>query len=353
MASAKTKLTELGTAVGLVDDPGAPFPEALEHLKIPGIAEEVWRPVVLGAAAGTGNGRDLLLRAVANGRAFRQTVLDGRPASHVEWSGSHRSTWVSDIPRDLTVDDVYFIQAKYDSRCVLNTSPANLVDELLAEDDSSTRGSWYEEVALNELAAYYAHVRRRMPEQRGNLLAAGADATGDVGLPEDVRDLDRTRRQALRTFLGSAPADPATDAAYAELCAAVSSETARRWQRRLRNASPARRTQMLFRMLRIAGGPYWLLGTKGSRPVQLSVIDTRTWREHFELRRFDVSAGRAGQPQVQWRAVVRDVRTDEQTPIEGHCEIRWSHGKFSGNPECKVQVTTPLDEIAGYEPLRS
>ena len=63
---------------------------------------------------------------------------------------------------------------------------------------------------------------------------------------------------------------------------------------------------MLFRMLRIAGGPYWLLGTKGHPPVRLRVRDTRSWRDHFELKRFTVVDAHAGQPQVDWRAEVLD-----------------------------------------------
>ena len=63
--------------------------------------------------------------------------------------------WTSDIPRDLTVDGVWFIQAKYDSTCVLNTSPGALVDELLVDHTLESRMSWFEEVALERLQAYY------------------------------------------------------------------------------------------------------------------------------------------------------------------------------------------------------
>ena len=118
---------------------------------------------------------------------------------------------------------------------------------------------------------------------------------------------------------------------------------------------------MLFRMLRIAGGPYWILGTKGSDAVRLAVADTRTWRERFELRRFVVTAADAGQPQVDWRAEIldRDPLTDHADGpappvvrwVEGYCELRWSHGKLQGHPECKVQVRTPLAALPGYGPM--
>jgi hypothetical protein len=31
--------------------------------------------------------------------------------------------------------------------------------------------------------------------------------------------------------------------------------------------------------------------------------------------------------------------------------LRWSHGKFSGNPEAKVYLTTPPHDVPGYTQL--
>jgi hypothetical protein len=334
MATDKTKLTELGTAVGLVYEPSTGWDGALDHVDVPGIGADVWQPIVLPAAAPENPNRDLLLRALGNGRTFRQHVLGGRRPTSIEWSGGSRAIWTSDIPRDLTIDDVWFVQAKYDSTCVLNTSPGSLVDELLVDHTLDSRMSWFEEVALDRLQAYYAQARAQLPL---------------TDLPDDVRDLDRTGKSVLKQAMRASAPTPGEDAAYAELCRAVSIETTLRWRHRLEAASLPQRTQMLFRMLRIAGGPYWLLGTKGHRPVQLRVIDTRHWRERFELKRFAVVDGHAGQPQVDWRADIVDRATGDHHAVDGYCEIRWSHGKLQGNPECKVQVTTPLDQVPGYE----
>jgi hypothetical protein len=336
VAADKTKLTELGTAVGLVHDPGSRWPDALDGVDVPGVDRDVWRPVVVPAARAGGPARDLLLRAIGNGRAFRDRVLGGRRPERVEWTGAARSVWTSDVPRDVTVDGVWFIQAKYDSRCVLNTSPGALVDDLLVDHTVESRVSWFEEVALPQLRAYYAQARARLPLS---------------DLPDDVLDLGRDHKAALKRAMRDGQPSPAEQAAYDELCRAVSIETTLRWRHRLEAASLPQRTQMLFRMLRIAGGPYWLLGTKGAHPVQLRVTDTRSWRERFALRSFTVLDAHAGQPQVDWRARVLDRVAGEATTVEGYCEIRWSHGKLQGHPECKVQVSTPLADIPGYEPM--
>lgn len=351
MATFTTKLTELGTAVGLVYDPAAPWPGSIESLHVPGIDDDIWKPVVVPVTSTSHPERDLLLRALANGHAFRTTVLGGRAPARVEWTGAGRSTWTSDIPRDLTVDGVYFVQAKYDSTCVLNTSPATMVDHLLLDDGAGSRQSWYESVALDSLQEYYRRVRHHAePDTLGApdqpVGAAGADE-----LPTDVRDLDARHRATLKALMRQNPVATGEVEAYQDLCRAVSIETEWRWTHRLRAATAGQRTQMLFRMLRIAGGPYWLLGTKGSHPVQLAVTDTRSWRERFALKRFTVSAAHVGQPQVDWRAVVTDRADGSSRAIEGYCEIRWSHGKLQGNPECKVQVVTPLADLPGYQPM--
>jgi hypothetical protein len=350
MATDKTRLTELATAVGLVYEPSVADPLRLRDLVVPGIDAEIWQPAVLPATEVGSPSRELLLRALDNGRAFRHTVLRGRRPDHVDWVGGSRAVWTSDIPRDLTVDGVWFIQAKYDSTCVLNTSPGSLVDDLLADHSPEARHSWFEEVALDQLQGFYRQVRSAVGVQ----LPGDPTGRGAGPLPEDVRDLDKAGRAQLKAWMRAPAASPASssaaqDAAYAELCRAVSLETTLRWRHRLHASTLPQRTQMLFRMLRIAGGPYWLLGTKGHEPLRLRVADTRAWRERFELKRFDVLDAHAGQPQVNWRAEIRDGQ--DRHLVEGYCEIRWSHGKLQGNPECKVQVTTPPPLIPGYEPM--
>jgi hypothetical protein len=336
VAADKTKLTELGTAVGLLYEPQRTWPEAVEELEIPGIEAEVWQPVVLPSTAAAAPDRQLLLTAVGNGREFRRVVLRDRIPANVEWSGGGRTTWSSDIPRDLTVDNVYFIQAKYDSTCVLNTSPASVFDELLVEGESGPHDSWYDTVAPLEHQAYYQSVTEQAPLDE---------------LPFEVGAMAHDHRLALKEWMRGV--SPGTEEAerYRELCRAVSTRTADRWQARLRSATLGQQTRMLFRMLRIAGGPYWLLGTKGVEPVRLAVADTQRWRDQFDLRALDVQPAQVGQPQVNWQATVADRRTKVQTTVVGYCEIRWSHGKLQGAPECKVQVTTALHDLPGYGPM--
>jgi adenylate kinase len=71
----------------------------------------------------------------------------------------------------------------------------------------------------------------------------------------------------------------------------------------------------------------------------------------FELRRFEVSAGTGRQPEVAWRATVRRRSEGTEILVDGHVEIRWSHGRFLGAPEAKVYLDSPLRGVPGYHPL--
>ena len=46
----------------------------------------------------------------------------------------------------------------------------------------------------------------------------------------------------------------------------------------------------------------------------------------------------------------RDTRTERV--VDGHVEVRWSHGRFAGRPEAKVYLDTHHAEVPGYFPLR-
>jgi hypothetical protein len=142
---------------------------------------------------------------------------------------------------------------------------------------------------------------------------------------------------------------PAADR-WAELCAAVAESSAARWRARLGDLR--RDVRLLWRLLRIGDAPYFVLGADDrGASVRLRVASTWDWVQASELRSFTVGPRPAGQPEVGWAAVVRDRASGEETEVRGHVEVRWSHGRFSGCPEAKVYLDTPLAEVPGYFPL--
>ena len=134
-----------------------------------------------------------------------------------------------------------------------------------------------------------------------------------------------------------------------ELCSVVAAGSAQRWTAQVSTANE--KLRMLWRLLRVGDAPYFVLGTSRERHLRLRVASAWDWVQAFELRRFDIEPRPAGQPEVSWRALTRNRSTGTDIEILGRVEVRWSHGRFSGNPEAKIYLDTPLDETPGYFPL--
>ncbi len=331
MATLKTKITEVVTALGAAA-PDAELPDAMAGdaaAAIEGLDSVDWEQIRRAYDAG-----DYALEfaaAFANGKHFVRVELEGRKPRSVEWRGGRKTLYHHDLPVDVRVDRVYLISCKYNSKVLLNPSPHALFAEALS---SGGRGpDWYEETAPAEYAEFYRACVRR---------------AGLSGFPQRPGELTRGQRDALRkAFPRRLPADLA--APYRRFAGAVAQASAERWL----EAAAGRERDLLLKMLRISSVDYFFLGVQRGRAQRLKLLNSADWHRRFRVVRFDAWPARdALQPQVQWAATV-EPRAPEEAPrrVEGHVEVRWSHGKFCGNPEAKVYLDTPIERAPGYEPF--
>ena len=332
MPALRTEVTEVVTGLGML---GHADPDiALQHLppQLLNVDDGVWDRVV-----GAWHDRHLgheFHAAWANGAAFLRApgALRGRVPARVEWKGRHRPPGYELIPADLRVDHVYLVSCKYLSKILINASPASLFDHGLAYRPPGA-GDWYEEVA---------------PEAHQELYTECVAAVALRGLPDRVGQLDRSQRTELRTALGRGwPGG--TAGVYQQFAAEVSERSAERWGVRL--ASRAAREEMLWRLLRLQSAPYFVLGTSDQDSLRVRVGTPWDWRQRFRLDQFEVRGDEAGQPRVSWAARVTDLAEDDHRTVEGHVEVRWSHGRFAQAPEAKVYLDTPHRHVPGYFPL--
>jgi hypothetical protein len=351
----RTEVTEIVT--GLATFGQTDLDTALEAppAAFGGVSAERWAR--LRELARAGRFRPEFAAAWANGRCFLEARdgLRGRPPEVVEWKGPQRPPGAEPVPADLRIDHVYLVSCKYNSRIQLNASPRSIFgaggdgrggdgggprggqhDGVAAS--AVSRGDWYAEVAAGEQQALYEIVRFE---------------TGLVGaLPDRVGAMSPTQRRELGRELGRGPwTSPAAAEAYAALSSAVAAGSVRRWRGHLRSSERVRE-QTLWRFLRVAAATYFVLGSDGERMVRLRVGSPWDWRQAFRLRRFEVEpVVRARQPVVRWLAAVDDRTTGAARSVEGHVEVRWSHGRFAGLPEAKVYLDTPHHLVPGYWPL--
>jgi hypothetical protein len=332
MPSDRTFVTEIATGLGMV---GIESLEAVIDARPPVLANlgaadwerasSLWR-----ANSFTSE----FLEGFANGRAFLAAVdgLNNRKPRIIEWTGGRRPPGDEVVPSDLRVDHVYLVSCKYLSRILHNPSPARLVEGLLAQAAVDDLSDWYQRVAPDEHQALYE---------------ACADAAEGLDLPSRVSDLRRPERRQLASLLrGAWPGNAA--GCYARLCRAVSGATADLWRARIASVSPE---MFMWRLLRIGSAPYFILGSSTAGSVRLRIDTPWDWRQRFRFRRLDIVAQKGGQPRVGWTVVYEVRRTREERSVDGHVELRWSHGRFGQPPEAKVYLDSPHEAVPGYHSL--
>jgi hypothetical protein len=333
VADLRTTITEVVTGLGMLgfDDVEAALvaaPETLHNVE-PSDYETLLR------AWKERRHPDVFTAALMNGGAFlsAREGLRGRSPLVVEWKGAHRAPGDEVVPADLRIDHVYLVSCKYVSRIVVNASPHHLFDRRLAGGHGRRGADWFGEVAPTEHEALYAAVRSAV--------------SPDLDLPMTIDALDAKRRHALGHRLRDGwPSE--TLRHYAAMVARVADASARRW----RAAIGTDAESMLWRQLRNGSAPYFVLGTAPRGFLRLRIATPWDWRRQFELRAFDVEPRAGGQPMVAWRAVVRDRDSRAERVVDGHVEVRWSHGRFAGPPEAKVYLDTPHADVPGYFQLR-
>lgn len=332
MPSELTDITELATALGML----AP---TLEHAfsarpaALVNVDEPTWER--MREAWEAGERAEVFTAAFENGRSFAHASdgLRGRRPRRVEWKGPQRPPGDDAIPADLRIDWVYLVSCKYLSKVLLNPSPARLFDGLLVGDGRQSP-HWFVEVAEPELQSFY----------EGALLHFGIR-----GFPDRVVGLDKQQQGDLRDHLRARILPSELQPAWMSLCEAVSARTVERWNKNLDSAYVKRR--LLWRMLRISAATYFVLGADRRSSLRLRIDSAWDWAQLYDFKALDVDSRPAGQPEVGWQATVIDRISGSERTVEGHIEIRWSHGRFRGNPEAKVYLDTPLSAVPGYHPL--
>jgi len=330
--SAKTEITEIVTGLAMT---GAPTIEAaLAARAVANVDDTVWRR--LDELERAGRHRQEFLAAWANGQAFLQVAdgLRGQPPRLVEWKGPTQAPGDEVVPADLRVDHVWLISCKYLSKVLANAAPSRLFDRGLAGGPTKAAGDWYAEVAPVAYQALFTQVR----------LELGTRAS----LPPHAADLTPVHRAELRAYLDAGWSAEA-QAAYRTLAVEVGRVSAHRWKRTLAKRADAE--AVLWRLLRIGSAPYFVLGAQRDRTLRLRVMTPWDWRQAYELKRVDVWGDDAGQPQVRWQARIRARATGDELAVDGHVEVRWSHGRFGKPPEAKVYLDTPHHRVPGYVEL--
>lgn len=371
LADHRTTITELVTGLGTLgyDDLDAAL--AARPPEMVSVSPEQWG--LLDELHRGGRFRQEFAAAWRNGAAFlaARDGLRGRRPIVVEWRGNQRQPGDEPVPADLRIDHVFLVSCKYLSRIVTNASPSTLFDRLLAGGHGTRSGDWYAEATPDAYQALYDQVVAHLAEPvettepaqpptpaRENLVEELAtkrpdpsrdSAAAAEAWPSKVGDLTASQRLALKAALGGRwPA--ALRPAACTFAAAVAEASADRWRAALAGADAEK---ALWRLLRIGGAPYFVLGASDAGSLRLRIGTAWDWRQHFRIVdvRIEAPDRTREQPVVDWAVTVAGRRSAAERTVAGHVEVRWSHGKFAQFPEAKVYLDTPHAQVPGYWPL--
>ncbi len=391
MPNLRTMATELGTGLGMLGAGDIDAALAARSPVMRSLSPQDWDQLDTTRSGGAFDAE--FHAAFENGRAFlaADDGLRGRLPRVVEWKGVVRATGDEVAPVDLRIDHVYLVSCKYLSDILFNVSPTHIFDDLLVGSQGrrgrGLGGDWFADTAPEHYQRLYGIVRREIGEGLGADLesaSTGAAASrsdirstsanqgrtpqlfGSVAphreaavttirsapiaalgdLPAHAVDLTSQQRSALASYLKGRWSKGAKDA-YGELSLAVAEASVLRWRRALEQRSGGAEA-MLWRLLRMGSAPYFVLGSSSTRSLRLRVATPWDWRQLFVLDHLSVFAQSGGQPRVGWLAEVRERSSGQVHEVNGHVEIRWSHGRFSGPPEAKGYLDSGHHRVPGY-----
>jgi hypothetical protein len=324
-----TEITEIVTGLGMLGFDTVDIALAARPAELRNVTSAQWER--LQATRADGAYEAAFASAWANGQSFLASPdgLRGRVPIVIEWKGAHQPPGFDLIPVDLRVDHVYLVSCKYQSKILSNSSPSNLFDRRLADRAAGVgQESWYAVCAPAAYEHFYTCVRRHVG--RHLLPSKPYELT-----PGDLR---RIRHACAGTW------PPSLRPVWAEFSLLVASASAERWLSQL--PTPARREEMMWRLLRLSPASYFVLGSSDAGPLRLRIGTPWDWRQSFTLRDLVIEAAAGGQPLVVWTAHVVERESGAAREVEGHVEVRWSHGRFS-SVEAKIYLDTPHADVPG------
>lgn len=331
MPGRKTEATELSLAFGVLDidprevsydDIEPRFDGTLPRQKFKEFVTEFSNP----------SNHPLYTRMFQVGQHLRQAEPYFQTLPHIQWTGPERMAATSAMAKDIGAGAIP-ISVKADSDVVSNLSPYNIFQALPSgELPASRTENWYSFIAAEQYQDFYAYARKQ----------SGLD------LPERIseydQNLNRRDRKEFQLILKNQDIDrdPVFIQKYRIMAHAVAQKSADLFNANLadsRSSSSRSATmeQMAKNFFRLNSVEYLLAGVDRRQNFAVRILDITSWRRKWEFANLIASPDlNAGQPQCTITAQVRNKKDQTIFELIFRVEIRWSHGKFCGNPEGKL-----------------
>lgn len=324
MSKAQTIFSELCVATAIADTT-----RVEDIANVDSTAAAIYRKELLAR-----DGKESISALAMSGRAIRGYLLNnGITPKNVVWTGQQNIGATVAVAKDIEVAN-YRISVKENANVFINGSPITVFEDMPSGLFGIKRkgDDWFLKVAKDELEEYFLQCK------------AHSNGVEDFdGVEEFYKKTDKTQRKAfgVKVALLHKEKNEKVLSAYAALCQKVSAASADIFNEKLasfRKVNPSiTALQPIFHyFFRINGVKYILAGTENNKPFAVVLESSSDWTKKYQFLGITATPKAAGQPEVLLSFRFKTVATKEEFGVDLKIEIRWSHGKFCGNPEAKV-----------------
>jgi len=345
MATRKTEATELSVGFGILGVNPLDQKADIGHLFLDdSLPIPKWRDFQEEYA----HDEKLYRKFVELGLYLRE--LRFRNVNHLIWAGPQQQAATASGAKDLFIPSLNMpISVKNDSNVVSNASPHNLFRSLPQGKAPASRAEhWFLEKDSTGYQQLYKFARDLFHKE----------------LPSDANEFEsqisRSERDEFQDFVTkelTGQDKKHFEILYTDMCGNVAQNSAIEFNGHLDNLPSNERSavheSVMRQFFRIDTVPYLLVGLDKRKGFAVQIPDLTTWK-----RRWRVEGVKAipdlGRGQSVVKITVTTVDKNSRTVIYDfgfRVEIRWSHGKFCGNPEGKLYKSFAWTGVPFFENL--
>ncbi len=329
MATRKTEATELAVGFGILGINPLDQKANVTNLFIDSLSQQKWHDFQEEYALD----EKLYKKFFELGLHLRE--LRFKSVVQLVWAGPQQQAATASGAKDLFIPSLNMpISVKNDSDVVLNASPHNLFRSLPQGKAFASRAEhWFLEKDLEGYQKLYDFVRNLFPKE----------------LPRDAAEFEskisRPARDEFQDFVtkGLTGQNAITfETLYAGMCGNVAQNSAIEFNGHLANLPSneysAVHETVIRQFFRMDTVQYLLVGLDKRKAFAVQIPDLTTWKRQWRVENVTAipDLGR-GQSVVKITITTEDKNRRTVTYDFGfRVEIRWSHGKFCGNPEGKL-----------------
>lgn len=343
MPTQKTTATEVSVILGLLDTDWKTvrYDSLPEDLK-KSFSEDCYRQ----ALEFYGKNPSLCDSLTEAGKKLKTYVPEITEIKSIEWKGPKQLASSVAISQDILVNSIP-VSVKTESDVVYNLSPSNMFLAVpsggLPRPDKDK--NWYITVSYDRFNELYCLLRDPLNLSYSSVREFEENA--DKLKRKQIQDFLKQRTDIYEKFMDI----------YVSLCHETAEKSAEIFNNNVSQTlkeHPKTLWEAVAKVfLRLNGTSYLLVSLENSTVFLLKVPDLTTFLRQFEFAGIFAQADLARKQSVvdiEIRCKQKNGKTKE---LKYHVEIRWSHGKFCGNPEAKLYKHFPWKDAPGFETLFS